>query len=67
MNSWFSPALQTEMPVTTYGDYGFTLLFVPHRRSRLFGSMNASDDGNTGAVYPMAEEEVNVLDQQHQQ
>ncbi len=27
--SWFSPALQKEMPIVTYGDYGFALLFVP--------------------------------------
>ena len=29
LNGWFSPALQTEMPIVTYGDYGFVLLFVP--------------------------------------
>lgn len=27
--SWFSPALQTEMPIVGYGDYGFALLLVP--------------------------------------
>jgi esterase/lipase superfamily enzyme len=27
--SWFSPALQTEMPIVAYGDYGFSLLLVP--------------------------------------
>ncbi|GAB2831211.1 esterase family protein [Ferruginibacter profundus] len=27
--SWFSPALQKEMPIVTYGDYGFALLLVP--------------------------------------
>ena len=27
---------KTEMPIATYGDYGFALLFVPHRRGRLF-------------------------------
>lgn len=27
--SWFSPALQKEMPVVAYGDYGFALLLVP--------------------------------------
>ena len=27
--SWFSPALQKEMPIVSYGDYGFALLLVP--------------------------------------
>jgi esterase/lipase superfamily enzyme len=27
--SWFSPSLQKEMPIVTYGDYGFALLMVP--------------------------------------
>ena len=26
---WFSPALQKEMPIVSYGDYGFALLLVP--------------------------------------
>lgn len=29
LNSWYSPALQQDMPIVTYGDYGFALLFVP--------------------------------------
>ncbi len=29
LNSWFSPALQKDMPIATYGDYGFALLLVP--------------------------------------
>lgn len=29
LNSWFSPALQKDMPIATYGHYGFALLFVP--------------------------------------
>jgi esterase/lipase superfamily enzyme len=29
LTSWFSPALQKEMPIATYGDYGFALLLVP--------------------------------------
>ena len=29
LNSWYSPALQKEMPIVSYGDYGFALLFVP--------------------------------------
>lgn len=27
--SWFSPALQKDMPIVAYGDYGFALLLVP--------------------------------------
>ncbi len=27
--SWYSPALNADMPVVTYGDYGFALLLVP--------------------------------------
>jgi esterase/lipase superfamily enzyme len=29
LSSWFSPALQKEMPIAAYGDYGFALLLVP--------------------------------------
>ena len=29
LTSWYSPALQKDMPVATYGDYGFALLLVP--------------------------------------
>ena len=29
LQSWFSPSLQKEMPIATYGDYGFALLLVP--------------------------------------
>ena len=29
LKGWFSPALQKEMPIATYGDYGFALLLVP--------------------------------------
>src|SRR5215217_3125903 len=27
--SWYSPSLEKDMPVMTYGDYGFALLMVP--------------------------------------
>ena len=27
--SWYSPSLGKEMPIATYGDYGFALLLVP--------------------------------------
>jgi esterase/lipase superfamily enzyme len=29
ITSWFSPSLNKEMPVVTYGNYGFALLLVP--------------------------------------
>ncbi len=29
LTSWYSPALSQEMPIATYGDYGFALLMVP--------------------------------------
>ena len=27
--SWYSPSLNKEMPIASYGDYGFALLLVP--------------------------------------
>jgi len=29
ITSWFSPSLQREMPIATYGHYGFALLLIP--------------------------------------
>lgn len=29
ITSWYSPSLEKEMPIVTYGDYGFALLLVP--------------------------------------
>ena len=29
LNSWYSPALNKEMPVAVYGSYGFALLMIP--------------------------------------
>ena len=29
ITSWFSPALNKEMPIAVYGDYGFALLMIP--------------------------------------
>ncbi|MEO8415242.1 MAG: esterase, partial [Ginsengibacter sp.] len=29
ITSWHSPSLDKDMPVVTYGDYGFALLLVP--------------------------------------
>lgn len=29
LNSWYSPSLNKDMPIATYGDFGFALLLVP--------------------------------------
>ena len=29
LSSWYSPSLQKEMPIASYGDFGFALLLVP--------------------------------------
>ncbi len=29
LDSWFSSALQKDMPIITYGDYGTAILFIP--------------------------------------
>ena len=29
INSWYSPALNKDMPIVTYGNYGFALLLIP--------------------------------------
>ncbi len=29
ISNWFSPALQKDMPIAVYGDYGFALLLIP--------------------------------------
>ena len=29
ITSWYSPTLEREMPIATYGDYGFALLLIP--------------------------------------
>ena len=29
LTSWYSPTLDEEMPIATYGDYGFALLLIP--------------------------------------
>src|ERR1700709_57168 len=29
LTSWYSPALQKEMPIAVYGNYGFALLLIP--------------------------------------
>ena len=29
ITSWYSPALNKDMPIVTYGTYGFALLLIP--------------------------------------
>ena len=54
--SWYSPSLEKDMPVVTYGDYGFALLLVPtaaadyleYERFQLIDSLSPNID--TGKV-----------------
>ncbi len=32
LNSWFSPSLNKDMPIATYGDFGFALYWYRPRR-----------------------------------
>ena len=57
--SWFSPSLNKEMPIVTYGDYGFALLLVPtaaadyleYERFQLMDHLNRFIDSGKVKVY----------------
>ena len=57
--SWFSPSLNKEMPIVTYGDYGFALLLVPtaaadyleYERFQLMDHLNRFIDSGNVKVY----------------
>jgi esterase/lipase superfamily enzyme len=59
LTHWFSPALQKDMPVATYGDYGFALLLVPtaaadyleYERFQLIDSLAPFIDAGRVKVY----------------
>ncbi len=59
LTSWHSPSLNKEMPVATYGDYGFALLLVPtaaadyleYERFQLMDHLASFIDGGTVKVY----------------
>ena len=41
ITSWYSPSLNKEMPIATYGNYGFALLLI-QLRLQITWNMNAS-------------------------
>ena len=57
--SWYSPSLNKEMPIATYGDYGFALLLVPtaaadyleYERFQLMESLAPFIDGGKVKVF----------------
>jgi esterase/lipase superfamily enzyme len=57
--SWYSPSLNKEMPVATYGDYGFALLLIPtaaadyleYERFQLMESLAPFIDGGKVKVF----------------
>lgn len=59
LTSWYSPALSRDMPVATYGDYGFALLLVPtaaadyleYERFQMMDSLQPFIDGGKVKVF----------------
>lgn len=59
ITSWYSPSLGKEMPIATYGDYGFALLLVPtaaadyleYERFRLMDHIAPFIDGGKVKVF----------------
>ena len=59
LTSWFSPALQKDMPVAMYGHYGMALLLVPtaaadyleYERFQLIDSLAPFIDGGKIKVF----------------
>jgi esterase/lipase superfamily enzyme len=59
LTSWYSPSLEKDMPIVTYGDYGFALLLVPtaaadyleYERFRLIDSLAPYIDGGKIKVF----------------
>ena len=57
--SWYSPSLNKDMPIATYGDYGFALLLVPtaaadyleYERFQLLDTLAPFIDGGKVKVY----------------
>src|SRR5256714_15638301 len=57
--SWYSPALNREMPVATYGSYGFALLLVPtaaadyleYERFQMMDALQPHIDGGKVKVF----------------
>ncbi|MFV0607460.1 MAG: esterase family protein [Niabella sp.] len=67
ITSWYSPALQKEMPVVTYGHYGFALLLVPtagadfleYERFQMIDSLQPFIDSGKVKVYSVNSENNN--------
>jgi esterase/lipase superfamily enzyme len=59
LTSWYSPALQREMPIAQYGDYGFALLLIPtaaadyleYERFQLINSLSPLIDSGKVKVF----------------
>lgn len=59
LSSWYSPSLDKEMPIVTYGDYGFALLLVPtaaadyleYERFQLIDSLRPAIEGGKVKVF----------------
>jgi esterase/lipase superfamily enzyme len=59
LTSWYSPSVNKEMPIATYGDYGFALLLVPtaaadyleYERFQLIGSLAPHIDSGKIKVF----------------
>ena len=57
--SWYSPSLEKDMPLVTYGDYGFALLMVPtaaadyleYERFQLIDSLSSHINGGKVKVF----------------
>jgi esterase/lipase superfamily enzyme len=59
LHSWYSPSLNTEMPIAVYGNYGFSLLLIPtaaadyleYERFQLMDSIAAFVDAGRVKVF----------------
>ena len=71
LRSWYSPALQREMPIAQYGDYGFALLLIPtaaadyleYERFQLINSL--SPHINSGKVKVFSVNSMNMESWMH--
>src|SRR5258706_8980945 len=59
LTKWYSPSLDKEMPIASYGDYGFALLLVPtaaadyleYERFQLLDTLQPHIDGGKVKVF----------------
>jgi esterase/lipase superfamily enzyme len=72
LTSWYSPALQREMPIAQYGDYGFAILLIPtaaadyleYERFQLINSLSPLI--NSGKVKVFSVNSMNTESWMHQ-